>query len=112
MLARKAEGRRGHRRPSGIQPRSPERPGGGGAGGGGGGIGQLVPAGTVEPSGQVTGAGGGGGGGGIGQGCVVGICDPSGQVCSAGGGGVVAHALSASVVPMKSASRLIPLSFL
>jgi hypothetical protein len=32
---------------------------GGGGGGGGGGVGQVEPAGTVVPSGQVIGAGGG-----------------------------------------------------
>jgi hypothetical protein len=88
-----------------FQPRSPDLRTGGG-GGGGGGVGQVEPAGITDPSGQVT-VGGGGGGGGGGHGCVTGTVDPSGQVCVFG---VVAHAETATVATMISASRLIAFS--
>jgi hypothetical protein len=78
-----------------------------GGGGGGGGIGHIVPAGTLDPSGQVVIGGGGGGGGG--HGVVTGIDVPSGQVCISGGGGVVAHAAS-TIVPAKISISLISLS--
>ena len=93
-----------------TQPRSPARRGGGG-GGGGGGVGQTDPAGSVDPSGQVTG-GGGGGGGGVGQTEPAGTVLPSGQVIGAGGGGgLVAQAArptdAATVVAARMSVSLI-----
>jgi hypothetical protein len=63
-----------------------------------------VPAGTVVPSGQVTGGGGGGGGGG-GHGVPTGSCVPSAQVCIAGGGGGLVAQAARTIVPA-AASRI------
>lgn len=65
-----------------------------------------MPAGTLEPSGQIVGGGGGGGGGG-GQGWVMATCEPSAQVCIAGARGVVAQAEIAAVATMRKAIRFI-----
>jgi hypothetical protein len=99
--------------PAIAQPRSPARRGGGG-GGGGGGVGQTEPAGSVDPSGQVTG-GGGGGGGGVGQTEPAGTVVPSAQVIGAGGGVLVAQAerptVAATVVAARMSVSLIFFSF-